>query len=453
MSSVLIDSQTEHCSDALDLFTLPAHQVAVDSFYNTDLLPSHPLSNANSQIVFEGPVSDDYSDLDQTRLCIKVRIKNGNRTDLGAFVANTAANPAQANSVGFANLALNTMFAGVEVKLNGISTNSNFFTNGYISYFQTILSYGEETLNSKLSLAGWAKDNDLTLCAADAGSDVTSGFYKRAKKTELSKEWTLIGHIHNPLMMQNRYLIPLMPLTIVLTKARPEFCLQSNSTTPDFTFEISEAKVMIRRVKVISTYKLKLENELSKHDCIYPLRTFDCRPYSLDAGIKSFTFSNIFPGNNTIPDYCCVGLLRASVFSGSWGSSPYIFENFGLEEISIGFDQHRFTYECQYENIRAIDYTASYDGLFIGAGSKSNNGLSISLEQFANGWALYTFYFNREESLNCNLWNTKIAGSARLSLRFSAATNNPALTVLVYSEENQILKVSSKREVIRTYNI
>ena len=61
--------------------------------------------------------------------------------------------------------------------------------------------------------------------------------------------------------------------------------------------------------------------------------------------------------------------------------------------------------------------------------------------------------FGRGESLNSDLYNNKVAGSARLSLKFSAASNNPALTVLVYSEESQILKINAKREVLRDYNI
>ena len=253
--------------------------------------------------------------------------------------------------------------------------------------------------------------------------------------------------------MQDKYMLPLMPISVVLTKARPEFCLQTNHINPNFKFEITKAILMLRRVKVLSTYKLRLENELAKRDASYGMRTFSCRPFTLDAGLKTFTYNNIFSGNSTIPDYCCIGMVRSTSYSGSWDTSPYNFEHFGLEEISIGFDQYRFSYEPQYTNNNEIDYAECYNNLFEGAGSKSNNGLSITMNMFTNGWAIYTFHFNREESLNCDLWNNKIVGSARLTVRFNANVDNPALTILVYSEENQMLKVTSKREVIRTYNI
>ena len=453
MSGIVYESDSETVSEALDLFSLPAYQLAVESFFITELLPTHPLSNASNQIVFDAPISDEFSDLDQSLLVIKVKIKNSNNTNLAAFIGNDAANPAQANSVAFVNSAINSIFSGLDIKLNGISVNSNFFTNPYISYIQTILSYGADSFNSKLALAGWEIDKNFTDNAAHVGADVTSGFYKRAQKTSLSKEWTLMGNLHSPITQQARYLPPLLPISFVLTKSRPEFCLHSNAAAPNFIFDITSAKILLKRVRVLSTYKLRIESQLAKNDAIFPLRTFDCRPYSLDAGVKSFTFSNIFPGNSTIPDYCVIGLLEQTSYSGSYTSSPYNFKHFSLEEISISFDQYRYAYECEYDNGNILDYSSSYHALFQGAGGKSNSGLTITLEKFATGFALYSFHFGRDNVLSSDLWNNKIAGSARLSLKFSATSNNPALVVMVYSEENQLLKINSNREVIRTYNI
>ena len=55
--------------------------------------------------------------------------------------------------------------------------------------------------------------------------------------------------------------------------------------------------------------------------------------------------------------------------------------------------------------------------------------------------------------MNPDQWNNKVTGSARLSLKFSSTSDNEALVVLVYNEENQVLQINSKREVIRSYNI
>ena len=448
MSGLIFDSESETVSDALDLFSYPPYQTACEGFFITEVLPSHPLSDASNQICFDLPLSDEFCDLDSSLLCIKTRIKNGDATDLAPFVANTPAAPTQSNSVAFVNSALNSIFSGVEVKLNGVSVASNFFTNPYICYIQSILSYGTDSLKSKLALSGWEIDHDLGANSADPDADADSGFFKRAQKTARSKEWTLLGNIHNPITMQGRYMLPLVPISIVLTKARPEFCLHTNSNRHDFQFEITSAKLLIKRVKILSTYKLRIENQLLKQEAIFPLRIFECRPYTLDPGCKSYTFNNIFPSNNTIPDYAVVGLLRSTDYSGDMTRSPFCFENFSLQEISISFDQYRFSYECDYENAQRIDYTSSYHGLFVGGGSKSNSGLTISLEQFANGYNLYSFYFGREEALNGGLWNNKIAGSARLTLKFSATSDNPSLCVLVYSEQNEYLKIGSSRAVV-----
>ena len=453
MSGIIFNSESECCTNSLELFTPPFHQLAVENYFVTELLPSHPLSNASNQIVFDAPVSEEFTDLDETFLQVKVRIKNADNTNIAAFAAPAVADAAAANSVGFVNLALSSLFSGLDVKINGISVNSNFFTYGYICYLQSILNYGQDSLNSKLALSGWYTDDDLSVNRADDGGIISSGFYKRAQKTRTSREWTLLGNLHNPLTMQNRYLIPLIPLSFVLTKAGPQFCLQSNAANPTFIYEITSAKIFLKRVKVLSTYKLKIETQLMRSNAIYPLRTFDCRPYSLDASVKSFTFENIFSGNSTIPDYCVIGLVSQQDFSGRYSTSPYLFNHFSLEEISISFDQHRFAYELKYDDGPIQDYSSSYNALFRISGCKSDSGISISLEKYHQGFALYSWNFGRDNSMNPDQWNNKVTGSARLSLKFSSTSDNEALVVLVYSEENQILQINSKREVIRSYNI
>ena len=133
-----LNKDNECCTESLDLFSMPAHQLAVEHFYDSVLLPIHPLSNASGVILFEASLSDCYTDLDQTELHVKVRIKKGDNTNIDAFVAGAAAvgqaAAVQPNSVGFVQNALQSMFSGLDIKLNGISTNSNFYTNGYIAY-------------------------------------------------------------------------------------------------------------------------------------------------------------------------------------------------------------------------------------------------------------------------------------------------------------------------------
>ena len=391
MSNIVFDSDSESVSDSLDLFTVPSHQLAVENFFPTEVLATHPLSNASTQIVFDVPLSDEYSDLDQSLLVVKVRIKNADGTNLGPFVGNTPANPTAANSVAFVNNSLNSLFSGVDIKLNGVSVNSNFFTNPFVTYIQTILSYGYDAFESKLALGGWEIEEDLEANAAEDGAEADTGFYRRAQKTRESRVWTLSGPLHSSITLQNRYILPLVPISITLTKSRPEFCLHSNSQNPNYLIEITSAKIIIKRVKILSTYKLRIENELLKNEALYPLKTFECRPYSLDAGVKSFTFSNLYPTNSTIPDHCVVGFLRQTDFSGDIHHSCYRFDHFSLEEVSISFDQHRFAYECQYDDVNGIDYVSSYQGLFLGNGSKSNSGLTITYEKFAKGFALYSF--------------------------------------------------------------
>ena len=157
---------------------------------------------------------------------LKVQIKKNDGSNLDAFVAPTAADNA-ANSVAFINLVSNSIFSGVDVKLNNVSINSNFYTNPYIAYLQTILNYSPEALKTKLALAGFFTDHDFAENRADQNAPKKeSGFFKRAQYTSESKTWTLLGQINNPVTMQSRYLIPLLPISVVFTKSKPEFSLK-----------------------------------------------------------------------------------------------------------------------------------------------------------------------------------------------------------------------------------
>ena len=450
-----------YCSSALALFYKPSNEVGMDNYFITEVLPTHPLSNASTQIVFDVPVSEEYTDLDSTMLSLRVKIKNSDNSNLADFVAPevevlgppVVVNPA--NSVGFINLTLNSLFSGVDVKLNHVAVNSNFYTNQFIAYFQTILSYSPSTLDSKLALSGWYTENNLGSNRGDDGTpDKTEGFYRRAQKTKRSREWTLLGSLHNPVTMQPRFLPPLLPISFVLTKSKPEFVLHTNvAGVASFKYEILSAKLLIKRQRILSSTKLRLESDLAKTSAIYPLRNFDCKPLTLDPATKSFTFENVFSSNSSIPDYCLIALLRHTDFSGDYKSNPFTFSHFSVEEISITFDQYRFVHETNYVDADREDYTGSYNALFSHTGFKSDQGTSITIEKYKTGFALYAFDFGRDNSMNCDHWNTKVTGSARLSFRFNAASNNPALVALVYSESNNILQINSQREVIRAFNI
>ena len=193
----------------------------MENFFDRSLLPSYPLSNSSSCIVFKAPLSDQFTNLDQSLLEVTVKMKNADNSDLAAFVAPAAAvqggNPPAVvgNSVGFSNLALYAIFSGLDIKLNGISTSSIFFTQGYVSYLQLILSYSTGALNSKLALSGSETDKDFTADGAHTGAPA-SGFMTRASYTARSREWKLLGNLHSPITLQNRYILPLCSISITL---------------------------------------------------------------------------------------------------------------------------------------------------------------------------------------------------------------------------------------------
>ena len=60
-----------------------------------------------------------------------------------------------------------------------------------------------------------------------------------------------------------RYLIPLVPMSLEFIKSGSNFCLKSNKSNADYIFKITSMKLFLKKIKIISNYKLELEHRLA----------------------------------------------------------------------------------------------------------------------------------------------------------------------------------------------
>ena len=442
----------ECVSGSLDLWTKPLMETQVEIAYYTEMLPDVPLTDSNNGITFRISPSDDLTDLSQSYIQITLQITKADDTNLDAFVA---AAEATRNSVGFVNMPSTSIFSAMNFRLNDELLTDSFNTYPYLSYFQTILNYSPEAMNSRLQLPGFYIDKDLT--ANDAHTTAAeSGFKTRANLTQRSREATFINNVFHGLWSQSRYIPALTPMTLEFIKAPAQFCLQSNATAPAFKYKIKKMKLFLRRIKVKASQKLEIEKNLTKSNGLFPIRFSYVKPLFIDANEKSVSFENIFQ-SRSIPAYCVIAICDQTHYRGTWASSPFTFANFSLTSLKLSLDADvfpsPFPFQPNFTSVTQPDFTREYLSLYDDE-IKVDCGKFITMDMYkSHGYTMYVVNFGNEITQARDHITPKRSGSCRLDIAFDAASANPALTVLVYAETDELISLDQNRRVQRDFHL
>ena len=128
----------------MDLFSVPPTQTSMEQ---GSWVEYHPLTTVTDGSPIEFDISgtgEDYVDFSNTMLYVKTKITANDGTDL----ANDAA-------VGPTNLFLHSLFAQVDIALNGTLITASY---PYRAMLETLLSYGEDAKKTQLTSSLYYKD-------------------------------------------------------------------------------------------------------------------------------------------------------------------------------------------------------------------------------------------------------------------------------------------------------
>ena len=208
----LIHKESSYCAKSeLDLFTVPPTQLCIDRNVTVEYRPTTPLTG-NGPIEFQIDGSDDFTDLSQTYLYLKVQIITSDGKPLQ-----------ESNVVTPANLFLHSLFSKIKVKLNGCQVCSmNNCVHPYRAMLETLLSYGEEAKTSHLESELFYKDT------ADAMEDMgaegeNEGFQDRYQFCKENKNIEMMGRLHHDMFQQEKLLLNKVDINIILSQSEDEF--------------------------------------------------------------------------------------------------------------------------------------------------------------------------------------------------------------------------------------
>ena len=465
---------------------MPPTQQSLERGRWIDYAPLSSVENTDSPINFLIAGTDEYIDLSKTILTVTGKIVKSD---------DTALDGGDQTSVAPVNNFLHSLFKQVDVYLNGKQVTPAMGTYAYRAYIETLLNYDVSAKKSQFSSALYYKDTatymdeagslpgdpeDISFIkssfpgqAATTPSDKETvkitpagtgnqGFAKRSKFIRNGNQFVLSGPIFADIFMNDRLLLNMMDLRVVLNRSANEFCLMdlSNKAAPRVKpkVKLSHVALKIRKVKVDQAVSDGIERMLKQTPALYPIRRVECKILTVPSGLPNTRQDNIFSG--VIPKTFVVGLVHVNAANGSYGKNPYNFAHFGVETLSltangeeVPFKQLTLTYptnptgEIDESADIELDFDEAYNTLFSGTGKiYSNAGLDITRDDYPGGYALYAFDLTPDMCNSPDYFNTVQRGSLSLALTFKSQKD--PLAMVCYGDFENVIRIDSERNAI-----
>ena len=440
-----MEAGTPLVSANLDLFSKPYLQTGVERIYYQEILPNSPLSNSSNTISFEYSGDQAYLDLDDSFMMVQLKVTKEDGTNLDAY-SNT-------HSVGTMNAPLYSLFKDLDIKVNDVSISNNLGTYTWSAMVNILMNYGQDFLETKASLAGFYRDKDPATTNTMTGA---TGFKQRAQLTQLSRPIRLIGPIMGHFFHSiSRYFINMCKISWTFSKNTPAFFLKSGDTgTPGYKYEILEMKLYLKKVQLYPSTLMYLENRLASENFQYPTTVYYTKELTLPANSRSEIYPNVF-NNPFRPKRCLVFFLEQTNFLGSYGTSPFKFSNFSVENVSFHFDNQVFPsqpFNLDFSNANEQDFAKGYLSLFKNGIFKGDNGpIAIQLDNYADSFFFLAFSFGEEASYG-EFFNEKKIGNCDMSIKLGANTNS-TLKIMLYVEYDEIIAINQGRQILRDFHL
>ena len=296
----------------IDLFNVPSTQQSLERGRWIDYTPLSSTDNSETPINFLIAGTDEYIDLSKTILTVTGKILKGDGTALGG---------GDQSNVAPSNNFLHSLFKQVDVYLNGKQVTPAMGTYAYRAYIETLLNYDVSAKKSQFSSALYYKDTaghmdgrgalpiqkETTITLKAGGTETAfintsgtgnQGFAKRHKFIRNGNQFVLSGPIFADIFMNDRLLLNMMDLRVVLNRSSNEFCLMdlSHDSTPRVKPEVilSTVALKIRKVKVDQAVSDGIERMLKQTPALYPIRRVECKIFTVPAGLPNTRQDNIF---------------------------------------------------------------------------------------------------------------------------------------------------------------
>ena len=434
----LIHPQSCECiHSGLDLFSVPPTQTAVEEGQFIEIHPLAALAhNAPIEFAISGN-TEEYLDLTNSFLHVTVKVTkaNGQNLDAGADVAPV-------------NLFLHSLFSQVDVSLNDTVITPSENTYPYRAYIETTLSYGKEAKNGHLSAALYVKDTPGYV--SDTMGDNNEGLKARRDAAAQSAEIEMMGRLHSDLFAQERYLINRVDVKVKLTPSKDAFNLIAHDPAAGYKATITQASLMLRKVKLNPAVALAHEKALERGNVKYPMKRVVVKTFTIARGMVSHIQDNLFLSQT--PTRVVLGMVESEAFNGAYNKNPYKFFHFNISHLGLSLDGRSVTGKPLDLNFANSKCMRAYFGSKIALGYCNRDADNdTSYEDFKEGTALFAFDLS-PSLLDGDQFEMVKSGSLCLDLKFAQALNTP-VQVVMYAELDSVLEIDRSRQILTDFAV
>lgn len=432
----LLHSMSEECiKSELDLFTVPLTQTTIEKNTYIEVPPLSAISDTAPLEFFVAGTGEDYVDLNNTLLFLRVKITNPD----GTAIADGA-------PVGLINYAGGTIFSQVDVSLGDRLISQSTNTHPYRCLIECLLNYDKHTLETLFSAGLFYKDKAGHMDTADPAGE-NEGLTKRAAFTNASNVVELLAPIHSDIFFQEKLMLNGVDIKIRMTRGKDEFCLMRNDTTA-YKLNILSASLFVKKVTVSPAVRLGHAQALLSTTAKYPIDRVCVKNFSIPPGSRVCNQENLFLG--TLPKSIVLAMVDNDAFTGSYNKNPFAFKNYDLEFLSIYVDGQQFPAKPLQPNYTSGSAVREFYQLALASGRHlKNQALSIDREEFLHGYTIYAFNLTPDEDCGQHVSLIK-SGNIRLEARFRQPLPN-TINLIVYSTFDSVVEVSNRRQILVDY--
>ena len=342
------------------------------------------------------------------------------------------------------NLMCQALWKDIDIQLNEqkVTNNANL-SYAHKAYLETILTYGEEALNTHMKSEMWMPDdsNEIAdICKAeyqktpenqrDRPSDrdyhLTMGFYNKCYAYTARNQtfsWSMM--MHTELNSIHTFLPDSIRYEFNLTRHEPQFFLRTplgvDLKGGRYDVEIQDLSIsgefMIPSKPVLD----QLSSFMNKHDPVLRTNRTEILTTQIGKDLSYYEFRSIFPGN-VLPDQIFVCLVNQAALQGDLTRDPFYFHHFGAQSVQMTVNNNNLPvnpYQIDWGN---NDYARVYRALFENTAIKTNNaGLFITPHRFKWGSTIYAWDLNHDRCAGAHSNHSTMYGQANLRLQFKEA--------------------------------
>lgn len=412
----------------LDLFSIPATQVAIKRSFTDVVHTANPVTN-EGPYEFRIPADPNFLHLCKHYVYFEIRIVKPDGSSLAAADPQVA----PINAIG------KTFFKQAKLYLNSKLVFDSGDTYHLRAFLENELNYGLDAKNSHLSACLYSKE-----AGADVDTAENAGFAARTDLFGGSKWVEVMAPLHVDLMSQDRYLMPHTDIRIELHRnADPLLLLCFDANAPSYKLEVREMKLLIRKVEVLESIQLALESTFAQYSAKYPLRRSVVTSLHVTPQRRVTPVNSLFQGQ--IPRRLIVACCDQDAYHGVQNKSPFNFKNYSIQSIKVTAGGQSFPAQPLKLDFANNRYLQAYIQLFDTLGlANDNKGNAITREEFAKSHCIFAFDLSADADDGAH-WDPIKEGNTSVEIQFGRNLPAGGVQVIVYAEFDNLLSIDRNR--------